>query len=576
MSRTFSLDKSCTKFAAESQSTSYSQNRRSLWPCLAVLGWSSEPHPLSHYQLLRPNRPNSELEMGVGSLYFCGILGANDPIEDDWMATDIAVAAALVENPGTTIQLFTTVAFREFSCCQNGYFKFGDHGADRLEVPVPDDALVVLNRSGAGLKNHFLQKISSITTHMKPSDQLIVFIAAHGEENNGDVLIGEQPLKISEVASVIKNNATVLWSTACFSEQWLEGKVPWYGYVGAASNEESGSLVPSDSNYNRGGVSMLTTFATLAADQNAIVPLPYRTRSESVKESHYFEEPTPISEQLCRSLQQLAAQANIAKNDLSVSYDAHTTADSQTQRPLPVPQLTSEVLNRFRLVRQSPAVLTTTPKTNKSGCFRHIIQQLPPVPGLDLQELVESGTLLLDSEPSQAGLVFLSGRLQRSSFSEADLRILWSAFSHRRKCQASIESYIDWAGWQTTRRPQWDFSGGGSVVELEMVAADEQGAAWRAFFCWRPQAAGWRNLTWTDIRQQLALAWEAAEKPHFSAADFLTFADRIDDFRKESVLIATSPSLQTILHSVNKNYSRPVMSMTTSHSWPSHAPHRIG
>ncbi|KAJ6589844.1 hypothetical protein DFH09DRAFT_1274166 [Mycena vulgaris] len=495
---------------------------------LALLGWSSESEPLSTFL----PTTDSELEMS-GSLYFCGILGADDPVEDDWMVTDIAVAAALVDDPTTIMHLFTTVPFREFTCCSpTGYYKFGDPGADRLEVPVPDDGVVVVNSNGSVLKDNFLQELSSINTRMKPADKLIVFIAAHGDEVDGAVLIAKQWLKASEVAGAIKNNATtILWSTACYAGKWLEGNVPWHGYVAAARNEESDSLTPSDSNYTRGGVSMLTTFTALAADQ----------------------------------------KANEPKEELSHSFNANTTADARTRRPLPVPQLTTEVLNRFRLVRQSPAAPTTTPKTNKSGSFRRVIQQLPPVPGLDLLELVESGTHLLDSVVSQAGLVFLSGRLQRPTFSEADLRILLSAFTHRRKCRAAIETYIDWVGWQTTRQPQWDFSGGGGPLELEMVAAaDEEevvAAAWREFFCWRPEGEGWRNLTWTDIRQQLALAWDAAERPQFSAADFLAVAKRVDDFRKENIL-ASSPSLKTVVH-----HLAPKMYMTTSHSWP---PYRMG
>jgi hypothetical protein len=38
-------------------------------------------------------------------LYFCGILGANAVTEDDWMASDIAVAAAIVDDPATAIQI---------------------------------------------------------------------------------------------------------------------------------------------------------------------------------------------------------------------------------------------------------------------------------------------------------------------------------------------------------------------------------------------------------------------------------------------------------------------------------------
>ncbi|KAF9031387.1 hypothetical protein BDZ89DRAFT_626815 [Hymenopellis radicata] len=501
---------------------------------------------------------NSELEM-TGTLYFCGILGASSPIEDDWMATEIAVAAALVENPATVVHLFSTIPFREFSgCSQDGFFKFGDDKADHLEVPVPNDAFVVIHRNGATLKDMFLHKISSITTHMKPSDKLIVFIAAHGVEE-GDVMIGGHPLKISEVAHQIRNNATtILWSTICFSGKWLEGKVPWHGYVGAASNEESDSLVASDSNYHGGGVSILTTFATLAADQNAIIPLPYFSNSELPV--HYFDQPTPIGDSIHRSLHQRAAQANETKKHLGFSYDGVTTADRQTQRPLPVPQLASEVLNRFRLVRQShrappiPTTLSTSHISSQStriASFRRAIKQSPPMPGLE--ELLASGTQLLETLVSQAGLVTMYHRLQKPSLEENDLRMLCSAFNHRRQCRIAIERYIDWGGWKTTRPPQWDFSGGGAQAEQEMVDDDDKDTPkWREFFTWRTGVPGWRALTWTDIRQQLALAWEAAGEPRFSAADFLAVAGHMDAVQKEGILISRSPSFQAAVHYITE------------------------
>jgi hypothetical protein len=493
------------------------------------------------------------------SLYFCGILGPSDPVEDDWMVTDIAVATALVENPATNIHLFTTVPFHDFSCSHNGYLKFGDHRSDRLEVPVPDDSIVTVNRNGSTLKSIFLQKIYNVTKGMKPTDKLIVFIAAHGAED-GHVMIGKEPLTISDVASSVQNNATtILWSTACFSGKWLEGKVPWHGYVGAAAYGESDSLVVSDSNYNRGGVSMLTTFATLAADQNAVIPLPYRTHCNSDQRPHYYDEPTVICEPRHRSLEQRAALANETKNELSYSYDADTTADSRTQRPLFVPHLTSEVLNRFRLFRQSPEAPTSASQSRKTSCFRQAIEQVPPVPGLDIHELLVSGAQLLEARVSQGGLVFLSRRLQKSSFEEADILALCSVFDHRRRCRVAVESYIDWAGWKTSRPPRWDFSGGGVAAEFKMVGDDQEAEAWRAFFCWRPEVPDWRVLTWTDIRQQLALAWEAAEKPHFSAAHFLAVASHMDDLKKEKILTVASPTLQAAVHYISKIFEYPLL-----------------
>ncbi|KAJ6589836.1 hypothetical protein DFH09DRAFT_1425250, partial [Mycena vulgaris] len=476
----------------------------------AVFGraWLELRAPFHLAFLLSATRPNPDLEMSTGSLYFCGILGSND----DWMAADMAVAAAILDGPATFMHFFTTVPFREFGCCSDdgGYFKVGDHapGADRLEVPVPDEALVVLNSNGAILKDIFLQKIASISTRMEPADRLVVFIAAHarGEEDDGEVLIGGQALKISEVAGVVHDDATtVLWSRG----KWVEGEGegPRHGHVGAASKEDSDSL---DSNYNRGGASMLATFAALAADQNAVVP------SDSDKSSNSFDQPTPIGE---------------------------------TPRPLPVPQLPSDVLNRFRLVSQPPAA---PPTTTKSASFRVALQQLPPLPGLDLHELAEGGTQLLDAQVGQAGLVFLQRRLQRATFSEADARVLAGAFAHRRTCRAAIAAYVGWAGWGAARRPRWDFSGGGAALEREMVGAaaeegEEAAAAWREFFCWRPQGEGWRNLTWTDIRQQLALAWEGAGRPRFAAVDFLAVAERVDEFRKEGVLMKGSTSVRTVV-----------------------------
>ncbi|KAJ7437824.1 hypothetical protein B0H11DRAFT_2206437 [Mycena galericulata] len=208
----------------------------------------------------------------------------------------------------------------------------------------------------------------------------------------------------------------------------------------------------------------------------------------------------------------------IEKEDQGETYDTDTIADIQAQRPtLPVPQLTPELLEHFRLVRHTPS---TTPRTRKSGSFVQIIQETP-VPGLDVHDLIQSGVQLLDAKVSKGGLVFLSGRLQRPSFTEAELRVLCSAFNHRRQCRAAVELYFQWACWNTQRPPFWDFAGGGGKVELEMVPDDEEGAEWRKFFTWHPQTARWHELTWTDIRQQLALAGAGAERPQFSfGADY--------------------------------------------------------
>jgi hypothetical protein len=109
--------------------------------------------------------------------------------------------------------------------------------------------------SNADLKNSFLQKLSSINGKMNPVDQLIIFIAAPGEEHTGDVFIAGQSLTRSEVAGAIhRNGATVLWSTASYSGMWLEGNVPWSGYMGPESRDESDLLVPSSSSYTWGGV----------------------------------------------------------------------------------------------------------------------------------------------------------------------------------------------------------------------------------------------------------------------------------------------------------------------------------
>ncbi|KAJ7226927.1 hypothetical protein GGX14DRAFT_627526 [Mycena pura] len=473
-------------------------------------------------------------------LYFCAILGASDPLVDDSMVTDMAVAAALVESSSTRAQIFTTTPFRTFSCCSGNRFIFGDSKADRLEVPVPEDSLVVVNSNGTSLKSIFLQEIATLTTRMPPQDQLIIFIAAHGEEE-GEVLIGEQPLRIAEIAAAVKNNAkTVLLSTTCFSGKWLQGDVPRQGYVAAPSDEESASLVASDSNYNRGRTSMLTTFASLAADQNIEVPLPYRSLLESAKP---HQEPTPIQDTV-RPLQDLADDANERRKDLTWPHEAGTIADPSTQRSLPVPLLISEVLNRFKLVRYYPS--TSTPKTTKSVSFRSRVEHLPPIPGLSVHEFVEYGIKLLDAEVSSAHLVYLAGCLQKTNLTPEDVRVLFSAFDHRRQCQLAIETYLDWVGWRSKRPPRWDFSGGGGALERIMLEhAAEAAAAWQAFFCWRPEATGWRNLSWTDIRQQLALAWEGAGPP-FSATQFLAVAGTMDDIKKVDLLIS-SPSLQPVV-----------------------------
>ncbi|KAJ7112414.1 hypothetical protein C8R43DRAFT_1138891 [Mycena crocata] len=475
-------------------------------------------------------------------IHLCGILGASDPLVDDWMATEIAVATALVASSSTKTQIYTVVPFRSFACCKDGHFKFGDPKADRLGVPVPDDSLVIVNRNGATLKQAFLQKIANITICMHPHDRLIVLIAAHGEEEGGEVLLGEHTLKISEVSAAVKNNAkTVLWSTTCFSGKWIEGT------VAAAAKEQSESPLASVSNYTRGGTSMLTTSASLAPDQDIMLP---SSLPASSNPTHCCQHATPIRDAPHRSLSADHAEgANDRRKDSSGAYDADTVADPSTQLPLPVPQLTSEVLDRFQLIRHNPSISPTAPTTTKVGSLRRQIEQLLPISGFDLEEFLQSGGKLVEAEISSAHLVYLSRCLQKPNLTQEDASVLLSAFQHRRQCQLAVEMYLDCVGWRSTRPPKWDSSGGGAELEREMVEGDKAAAPWRAFFSWKPAVAGWRTLSWTDIRQQLALAWEGAGRPPFSATKFLAIANSMDNVKKMNILASASAvSLQGVVH----------------------------
>ncbi|KAJ7058106.1 hypothetical protein C8F01DRAFT_1371544 [Mycena amicta] len=460
-------------------------------------------------------------------LYFYGILGAANTADDGWIATDLAVASSLVANSATT-NIFTTVPFRSFDACSGDYFKFGDPQADRLEVPIPDDSFVTVSHNGASLKNAFLNQITTVTMRMHPGDELVLFIAAQPEteKDTGNVLIGSELLSISEVAAAIKDNAkTILWSTACYSGKWLEGNVPWHSYV-AAPAEELDSLVASNSHRHPGG-------------------------------TNYFHTPTAIREGNHRTLQDRADDANARRQELSWTYDVDATS---TQRALPVPPLTSQILDRFRLVTRpassSPATTTSASvKKTQSASFRRCMEALPPIAGVDLTEFVEFGAKLLDTRISKASLVTLSISLANPNLTQEDVGVLFTAFEHRRRCEIAIETFIKRVDWQSTRPPRWDFTGGGVDVETEMVGADKEAVPWRDFFTWRPQVPDapaaeprrFRELTWNDIRQQLALAWEGAGKPPFSCAEFLLVATNLSDVRKTDVIIS-SPSLQAIIH----------------------------
>ncbi|KAJ7068809.1 hypothetical protein C8F01DRAFT_1365082 [Mycena amicta] len=434
-------------------------------------------------------------------LHFCVILGARDVPDDAWMAADLAVASALLESSETSTSIFTVLPFRDFAGCSNGRIKFGNPKADRLEVPVLEDSLVTVNANGATLKSLFLQKITNITSRMRPDDQLVILIAAHGNEDDGVVFIDDQPLSISDLSAVVKNNARTLLSlTACSSEKWLEGNVPWNGYVAAASDDES--------------------------------------------------EPTPIEEAR-------ADETNECQNDPSRSHEVNMTGNPSTRRPLPIPQLTSNVLARFTLVRYRP--LTSTSTTPKSTSFRERIENLSPIPDLDsdeLDEFVHYAVKLIDATVSSANLVFLSGRLRRPDLTKEDVRVLVSAFKHRRQCQLAVESYIDCANWRTKRSPRWDYSVaiGAYDLEEEMVEESKEAAentnAWRAFFTWKAPAQVdgkfWHPLCWTGIRLQLALAWDGAERPPFSSTVFLDVAAAMDDVKKSDILMS-SPSMQMLV-----------------------------
>ncbi|KAJ7175690.1 hypothetical protein C8R46DRAFT_1079122, partial [Mycena filopes] len=178
------------------------------------------------------------------------------------------------------------------------------------------------------------------------------------------------------------------------------------------------------------------------------------------------------------------------QNDLSSTYEANTTADPSTQSPLPVPQLTSEVLNRFRLVRYSAASSATTSTSTKTRSFRRRVEQLAPIPGLDVQELAEFGAKLLDAQVASAHLVYLARRLQKPTLTQGDAQVIFSAFDHRRQCQLAIETYLGWVDWRSKRPPRWDFSGGGGALERGMIGMDKNAEAWQAFFCWEPKVTG--------------------------------------------------------------------------------------
>ncbi|KAJ7068812.1 hypothetical protein C8F01DRAFT_1119403 [Mycena amicta] len=426
-------------------------------------------------------------------LHFCAILGANNPLVDGWMATELAVASALLETE-TRRSIFTILPFRNFDGCVNDRFKFGDRAGDRLEVIVPEDSLVVVNANGASLKSLFLQKIASLTSYTRPEDQLVIFIAAHGNKDDAAVFIDDQPLSIADLSAVVKNNArTLLLLTACSSAKWLEGNVPWNGYVAA--------------------------------------------------------EPTLIEEAR-------ADDTNERQNDPSRSYEVDMTGNPSTQRPLPIPQLTSIVLARFTLVRYRP--LTST--SPKSASFRERIEKLSPIPDLDsdeLEQFVHYGVELVDATVASANLVFLSGCLRMPDLTEEDVRVLVSAFKHRRQCRLAVESYIDCANWRTKRPPRWDYSVaiGGSVLVEEMVKESketvENTKAWDAFkfFTWTSptQVAGrfWHSMCWNDIRHQMAFAWDGAERPPFSSTLFLDVAATMDDVKKSDILMS-SPSMEML------------------------------
>ncbi|KAJ7176654.1 hypothetical protein C8R46DRAFT_1346642 [Mycena filopes] len=142
---------------------------------------------------------------------------------------------------------------------------------------------------------------------------------------------------------------------------------------------------------------------------------------------------------------------------------------------------------------------------------------------------MEFGVKLLGAPIASAHLVYLARCLQKPTLTDGDMHVLVSAFHHRLQCQLAISTFLDQVDWRSKRPPQWDFSGGGGKAEREVVEGDEEAEAdaWREYFCWRPEVAPWRNLVWTDIRQQLALAWGAG-KPSFSRAHF--FGCRHADF----------------------------------------------
>ncbi|KAJ7591096.1 hypothetical protein C8J56DRAFT_552788 [Mycena floridula] len=536
----------------------------------------------------------------LGTLHFLALLGADDPAKDGWMATDLVVISRVmtsVTQPSIS-RSFSIHPFRTFRCADaDGYFKYGDDGSDRVQVLAPDDDVV--NNNGAVLKNQFLATVKSTRKNMKPVDTLLIFIAGHGDEQTGQVWIGSATLSKFELSQAVGTRGKVfLWSTACFSGSWIDDNMPWYGYTAASSTQSSDSISASESQYCRGGVNTLTTLAELSEHRNILFPpRPHGENPEPPK--HYLVEPTALKDAEDLPLNNLAIKANEIRRDLTYEYEGDACGDPRTKRGLPF-LLSHELIAQFKLVpcTKPKTIIPSSPLSpsaasslvsptassssasppSKSARVRQNLkgQKFPCPKGIDVDVLVDLATPLIEASPTNTHLRELTHHLELAESSVLIMQCLWAAFQHRQKCKDAIDAFLQDGPWETTRLPRWNqfVTPGADQIVQQFIAENENDAEQMTkMLIWN--SAVWHSLSWTDIRIQFALAWDAAGRPVFSFQEFVAVADGAVNVKKVKIVAAklkpllSWSELRFALNELGPSLgpNKP-SAMTTSQSWP--------
>ncbi|EDR10556.1 uncharacterized protein LACBIDRAFT_325290 [Laccaria bicolor S238N-H82] len=228
----------------------------------------SEPCLSAHHITLASDSPEMTDQT---RRYVIGLLASTALKLNHWQATDFVALNALLDCPEENSSWLCGEEIRS-----GPGFLLGDPACDRIIfVPPPFEEIVDTVepvgeiRKLIGFRYAYLQPIRDFVPKLTADDTLFLVICGHGSEE-GIVFLGDAYHHITlhpfEVECALEGCAATVYLiiTACFSGRWKSKR--WNLIAAAGADQESVSIVESDSGHFRGG---LFTTALLAehADQ---------------------------------------------------------------------------------------------------------------------------------------------------------------------------------------------------------------------------------------------------------------------------------------------------------------------